>query len=313
MAMKVARRLLGLSLLLAGCSGGQGAASRDRDFAAHPAFIVQGATAARVWAVSDVHGGYDRLIALLRGNGLIDASNAWAAGDDRLYVLGDMIDKSTGGLATVRFLIALQTQAADAGGEVVVTMGNHELEFLADPYNDKSAAFVTDLADAGLDPKAVAKGADVGDWLRGLPFGILDGDWFFSHAGNTGRRSVAQLASDIEVDLHTHHKTGAALLDDDSLLEAKLWWETADPKATIDANLFALPARHLVFGHDPDVLSTRGSLGQLYDARLFLIDTGMSPIVNDSQGALLLIERDGTTTTASAAFPTGAPGIIYSD
>ena len=272
---------------------------------------MQPTQAARVWAVSDIHGGYDRLVALLEANGLIDATLAWSGGDAHLYVLGDLIDKSTGGLTTVRFLIGLQAEAAAAGGEVVVTMGNHELEFLSDPYNDKSAAFVTDLADAGLDPKAVAEGADVGGWMRGLPFGILDGDWFFSHAGNTGGRSIAQLAADIEVDLHTHHKTGAALLDDDSLLEAQLWWETGDPKATIDANLFALPAKHLVFGHDPNVLSTRGSLGQLYDARLFLIDTGMSPIVNDSQGALLLIERDGTTTTASAAFPTGAPGLIY--
>jgi len=306
-----ARRWLCAALLLAACSASTEKDSRDRDFTAHPAFVVEATPAARVWAVSDIHGGYDRLIALLQGNGLIDANLAWSGGDAHLYVLGDLIDKSTGGLTTVRFLIALQAQAAAAGGEVIVTMGNHELEFLADPYNDKSAAFVTDLADAGLAPKAVAEGADVGGWMRGLPFGILDGDWFFSHAGNTGGRSLSQLAADIEVDLHTHHKTGAALLDDDSLLEAQLWWATADPKATIDANLFALPAKHLVFGHDPNVLTTRGSLGQLYDARLFLIDTGMSPIVNDSQGALLLIERDGASTTASAAFPTGAPGIIY--
>jgi hypothetical protein len=306
-----ARRWLCAALLLAACSASTEKDSRDRDFTAYPAFVVQATPAARVWAVSDIHGGYDRLIALLQGNGLIDANLAWSAGDAHLYVLGDLIDKSTGGLSTVRFLIALQAQAAAAGGEVIVTMGNHELEFLADPYNDKSAAFLTDLTDAGLDPKAVADGADVGAWMRGLPFGILDGDWFFSHAGNTGGRSLSQLAGDIEVDLHTHHKTGTALLDDDSLLEAQLWWATADPKATIDANLFALPAKHLVFGHDPNVLATRGSLGQLYDARLFLIDTGMSPIVNDSQGALLLIERDGASTTASAAFPTGAPGLIY--
>jgi hypothetical protein len=307
------RRLVWAALLLAACSASTQNDSRDRDFTAYPAFVVEATPAARVWAVSDIHGGYDRLLALLQGNGLIDANRAWSGGDAHLYVLGDLIDKSTGGLTTVRFLIALQAQAAAAGGEVIVTMGNHELEFLADPYNDKSAAFVTDLSDAGLDPKAVAAGADVGGWMRNLPFGIVDGDWFFSHAGNTARRSITQLAGDIEVDLHTHHKTGAALLEDDSLLEAQLWWETSDPRATIDANLFALPAKHLVFGHDPDVLPTRGSLGQLYDARLFLIDTGMSPIVNDSQGALLLIERDGATTTASAAFPTGAPGIIYSE
>jgi hypothetical protein len=157
----------------------------------------------------------------------------------------------------------------------------------------------------------VADGADVGAWMRALPFGILDGGWFFSHAGNTGARSLSELADFIELDLHTHHKTGTALLDNDSLLEAELWWMTDNPAATVDANLTALPAKHLVFGHDPAALGTRGSLGQLLNARLFLIDTGMSPIINDSQGAMLLLERSAGATTASAAFPTGEPGPIY--
>jgi hypothetical protein len=149
--------------------------------------------------------------------------------------------------------------------------------------------------------------------MRALPFGVLDGDWFFSHAGNTGGRSLMELADFIELDLHTHHKGGTELLDDGSLLEAELWWQTDNPAATADANLTALPAKHLVFGHDPSALGTRGSLGQLLNGRLFLIDTGMSPIVNDSQGAMLLLERSEGSTTASAAFPTGEPGPIFNE
>ncbi len=310
--MRRRRSLLAAALLLGACSGG-GNASGDRDFAAHPAFVVESGAPARIWAVSDIHGGYDRLVVLLQANGLIDGALAWSGGADRLYVLGDMIDKDTGGLSTMRLLQGLQAEAAAAGGAVVVTMGNHELEFLADPYNDKSAPFLADLADAGLDPDAVAEGDDIGGWMRALPFGVMDGGWFFSHAGNTGGRSLDELAADIEADLHEHHHDGAALLDSDSLLEAEKWWETSNPAGTVDRNLIALDAQHLVFGHDPGALSSRGSIGHLLQGRLFVIDTGMSPIVNDSQGALLLIERGAQETMVSVAFPNGVPAPIFSE
>jgi hypothetical protein len=264
---------------------------------------------------SDIHGGIDRFIALLQGQSLIDANRSWSAGVDRLYVLGDMIDKAEGGLSTIHFLQGLQPQAAAAGGEVVVTMGNHEAEFLADPMNDKASPFLKDLAGAHLDPVAVAAGADVGAWMRQLPIGIIDGDWFFSHAGNTRGLTLAALEADIRTDVTAHGFGGRSLAAPNSILEAELWWETADPTTTVDACLTGLPAKHLVFGHDPAALGQkRGSVGQLLDGRLFPVDAGMSPAVNDSQGALLLIERGATArTTVSAAFPAGPPGAIFQE
>ncbi|HEX2659351.1 MAG TPA: metallophosphoesterase [Polyangia bacterium] len=316
------KRWLWLPWLLAACSSGGGPPTTSqpkggaRDWAAHPVFALEAQPAARVWVASDIHGGIDRFIALLQGQSLIDANRAWSAGVDHLYVLGDLIDKAEGGLSTIRFLQGLQAQAAAAGGEVVVTMGNHEAEFLANPMNDKASPFLKDLADANLDPVAVAAGADVGAWMRALPIGIVDGDWFFSHAGNTRGLSLAALEADIRTDVDDHGFGGRSLAAPNSILEAELWWETADPTATADASLAGLPAKHLVFGHDPAALGQkRGSVGQLLDGRLFPVDAGMSPAVNDSQGALLLLERDGTagTTTVSAAFPAGPPGMIFQE
>jgi hypothetical protein len=194
-------------------------------------------------------------------------------------------------------------------------MGNHEAEFLANPLNDKAEPFVKDLKNAKLDPEAVAAGADVGIWLRQLPIGIVDGDWFFSHAGNTRGLSVAALEADVQTDVTAHGFGGRSLAAPNSILEAELWWETADPMATVDACLTGLPAKQIVFGHDPAALGQkRGSVGQLMSGRLFPVDAGMSPAVNDSQGALLLIERDATTgTVVSAAFPAGPPGAIFQE
>jgi hypothetical protein len=297
-------------LALAACSAG---ASSRRDWNAQPAFVVQKDTAARTWVVSDVHGGPERLVALLQGQGLLDAQGAWSGGGARLYVLGDLIDKAHGGLDTLRLLRGLQGPARRAGGEVVVTMGNHEAEFLADPLGDKTVVFQDDLSVAHLDPSDVGGGADVGAWLRGLPFGILDGGWFFSHAGNTSGRSLEAMAASFQSDVDLHGFAAGSLASSASLLEATLWWETADPAGTVDAMLAALPARHLVFGHDPSALGKRGSIGHLLDGRMFLVDAGMSPAVNDSQGALMSIERGPAGTTVSVAFASGPPAVIYQE
>jgi hypothetical protein len=261
--------------------------------------------------MSDIHGGYDRMVALLQGQGLVDAGNAWAGGTARLYVLGDMIDKHQGGLVTIRYLRDLQASAAAAGGEVVVTAGNHEAEFLANPLNEKAGHFVFDLISEGLDPIKVAGGEDVGAWLRNLPYGIKDGDWFFSHAGYPGVRSLDRLVADIEADVRKNGFAAEELVGPSSLLQATLWWETSDPVATVQPVLDALPARHLVLGHDPGALVNHGSLGDLFGGRIFPVDVGMSPAVNYSFGALLLIERRAGETTVSAAFTSGDPVVIY--
>jgi hypothetical protein len=286
----------------------------ERDFTAHPAIHFQATPADRVWVVSDIHGAYDRLLVLLRAQGLMDDANAWTGGNARLYVLGDMIDKYKGGLSTIRLLRGLQASAAAAGGEVVVTMGNHEAEFFVDPLSEKAGPFVFDLVSEGLDPVKVATGEeDIGAWLRDLPFGIKDGDWFFSHAGHTGARSVEELGAAIEADVRAHKFAAAEATGPNSVLEATLWWETTDPVATVEPMLAALPAKHIVLGHDPGALANHGSLGELVGGRIFPVDVGMSPAVNYSLGALLLIERSTTGTIVSAGFAAGEPAVIFQE
>jgi hypothetical protein len=285
-----------------------------RDFALHPAIHVQATPVDRVWVVSDIHGAIDRLIALLQGQGLIDDARAWKGGPARLYVLGDMIDKHQGGLEVMRLLRDLQVSATAAGGEVIVTMGNHEAEFFVDPFSEKAAHFVFDLISAGIDPMKVAAAEDdVGAWMRDLPFAIKDGEWFFSHAGYPGVRSVDRLAADIEADVRAKGFVARELIGPKSMLQATLWWETSDPVATVEPVLAALPARHLVFGHDPGAIANHGSLGELVGGRIFPVDVGMSPAVNYSLGALLLIERGAGGTTVSAGFTSGDPVVIYQE
>ena len=56
-----------------------------------------------------------------------------------------------------------------------------------------------------------------------------DGDWFFTHAGHPGVRSVAELAADIEADVRAKGFVARELIGPKSVLQATLWWETTDP------------------------------------------------------------------------------------
>ena len=128
---------------------------------------------ADVYAVGDVHGDYDRLVKLLTVAGLIpaapDAPGAvrWKAGKAVLVCTGDLVDKGPASVKVVELFQALQKAAEAEGGRVVVTMGNHEAEFLNDPAGEKTADFAADLRRENVKPEDVAAGAERSVWASG--------------------------------------------------------------------------------------------------------------------------------------------------
>jgi hypothetical protein len=273
-----------------------------RDFVADPV-LGDRASYTRLFAVSDVHGGYDRLVALLARYQLIGASPAspgaveWTGGDATLVVTGDLIDKGSQSLEVIDLFRALEPSAAAHGGLVITLLGNHEAEFLGDPYNSKADAFDSELGADGLDPCLVATTEPRGAWLRTRPLGARIGDWFFSHAGQTHGRSWAELDQALRDGLAAGDYRDPELVGSDSLLEARSWWQSSNGLAAQDAA--ALGVAHIVFGHTPDALGPRGSIATGEAGVLIRIDTGMSPAVDDSEGALLQIVHQGGDEVAT--------------
>lgn len=266
--------------------------------------------------MSDVHGDYNALTTLLSGASVISGVPAtpaqveWNAGHAVVVVVGDVIDKGPDAPDAVRLFIALQSAAVAAGGNVIVTMGNHEAEFLADPTNSKadtSGGLDPELTSIGYTPADTAAGDnDVGKFIRDMPVAARVDDWFFVHAGKTDGKSVAQLTSDLQSGIDSGGFGATVLSASDSLLEYKLssgnWWDaTGDATTLLTQWTTALGVKHIVMGHQPGAVTFADSskrkqdqMIQKYRAMLFLVDTGMSSGVDNTGGALVHVTSAGS-------------------
>jgi hypothetical protein len=310
-----------------------------RDWKAHPA-VVSANTPENLFAVGDTHADPERLAAALAGARLIaDASASpdkvkWTGGHATLVITGDMIDKGASSLGVLTLVRALQMDAEAKGGRVIATMGNHEAEFLADPGGKKTAEFSTELKAAGLDPaKVAACQGEVGAFLCNLPMAARVGDWFFSHAGNTGGRSIAEIETAIEAGIASQGFATLERVGDNSLREARLneegpaglpWFDdgkpTTDPKAVLVRYIAKLGVRHIVEGHQPGEVKfpdgTERKAHRFFQryGLLFLIDTGMSRGIkgSDSIGGVLHITSPAGDQKATVICPDGKEQTLWS-
>ncbi|GAC1352304.1 MAG: hypothetical protein NVSMB1_13850 [Polyangiales bacterium] len=298
-------------------SDGSDAPTATRDWTVDPAIAVT-AAASTLYAMSDVHGGYDRMIALLVAAKIIAGAPtkpelvSWSAGAATLVVVGDLFDKGAKGVEVVDALRALEVSASLGGGKVIVTLGNHEAEFLANPENKKATA--VDGIDVELDKLGIAhatfgSNADPrGHWLRLRPFGARVGKWFFAHAGNTAGRTVDALQSTLRDAVVKSGYGALEIAGPTSILEEK----GLDP-ALGPAYAKALESLHIVFGHEPSALGATGKIAVSADpgASLMRIDCGMSPDVNYSTGAILKVQHTDKEDVAYSLRDTGAATEIW--
>jgi hypothetical protein len=302
-------------------------------FASNPA-VVEVDTTNDIYAVGDPHADPARLAGVLLTAKIIGSIPAtpsavtWTAGNAVVVFTGDMIDKGPDSLGVIALLRALQTAAAAQGGRVIITMGNHEAEFLADPHGDKTDEFGKELKKAGLKRNDVAGcQGDLGVFLCGLPIAARVNDWFFSHAGNTNGQSIPQLNAAIAAGICQDGFTTKQLIGDNSILEARLnskgpgglpWFDNGssktNPQTLLQSYVTALGVNHLVQGHQPGKVSfpdgvTRSdyNIFQRYGL-LFLNDSGISQGIsgNDSIGGALHFAMSTPAGSSTAVWTVNA-------
>jgi len=315
-----------VALVAVGCSssGSNDATSSDevnktkslsRDFAAHPA-IVEVDEADDVYALSDPHGHYELLVGVLAGNHLVSSANAdpmkvkWTGGTATLLVLGDLIDKGEKSLEVIDLLRSLEAQAPRAGGRVIVTMGNHEAEFLADPENDKATSRGEDdeginaqLAGTGVDPAKVAACKDTdgrGRWLADLPLGARVKKWFFAHAGDTHGKSLAELRDKLQSSIVKNGFGDDDIIGSGSILQSQHWYGNPKDGNAGEKEVDGLGhVKHIVFGHDPGAFDDRGHMLQSKNGLLVKVDVamGLHEGSKPNPAYLLHISTVGSDTT----------------
>jgi len=253
-----------------------------------------------LWAVSDVHGRLQALEGLLPAAGLAARDEHgtlhWIPGRARqlLVVVGDSIDGGPDSVGVVFLLHALQGEAAAAGSRLVVLLGNHEVDFLANPAK-ASRELVSSASRAGLRLRRKRPGeqlaaGEFGRFLREMPVMAFVGSWLFAHAGyldadgEAGLRAwFSRLASSWSQEGDRYRR----LRGPRSVVSYHGWWKTPVQRSLMKSRLASLGLDGLVFGHNPGAFGAPGTLA-VAEGWATKLDTGMKG--GHSGGMLLRCE-----------------------
>ena len=195
------------------------AAAQPRGQTAAAAFPCDVQTTERIVAVGDVHGAFDKFVAILRAAGLIDTRNRWNGKKAVLVQTGDLTDRGPDSRKAIDLLRKLEGEAQRAGGQVYALLGNHELMRLvsdwryvsegeteafrnADSIDLRERAYTVFSTEAEKAAKAVGKPFDPKvyreQFMKEVPLGSLEMRFAFDAKGEYGawvrqRAAVARI------------------------------------------------------------------------------------------------------------------------
>jgi Calcineurin-like phosphoesterase len=243
------------------------------------------AAATALVALSDIEGEFDALVALLTSAGVIDSNYNWIFGTGHVAILGDTMDRGSAVFECLWLLFKLEGDAAIAGGQLHMLLGNHEQKNF---FGARNARSLKDVADKyfvnatllGVEyVDWIGTEAILGRWLRSRNAIERIGDRLFMHGGVSpalvrSGLSITALNERVRETLDSSIERWSAL---DSLIAEKdgpLWYRgLAQQSAAADhvtAMLAAYRATEIVIAHtilDPLHITS------LYDGRVLAIDT----------------------------------------
>ncbi|MGB5249796.1 MAG: metallophosphoesterase [Gammaproteobacteria bacterium] len=251
----------------------------------------------RVVAVGDVHGAYDQLTGILKQAGIIDDQLRWTGGKTHLVSVGDLVDRGARSREVIELFMALQPQAAAAGGQIHVLLGNHdamqvsgELEYVSveefasyidveDPAR-RQAAYQRFLAYENLADGDVARAAfeqkfppgyfghqaffaadgRYGAWTLDRPVAIVVNGMLFVHGGVSDDLAGGDLA------------TINRQLSADLARYASAWTTLRDAGVLNETTPFSARPALAAETTDPDLLAAASELGSASESPVFTAD-----------------------------------------
>jgi hypothetical protein len=159
------------------------------------------AAGGRVVAIGDLHGDLAATRAALRLAGAIDDRDRWIGGDLVVVQTGDILDRGDDEQAIFDLIARLEGEAKQAGGALIMLLGNHELMNAAGDFRYVTPGGMRDFDDArdldtsrwGHVPEpvrgrisALGPGGVYAKWLARHQVVAIVGDTVYSHAGVIG-------------------------------------------------------------------------------------------------------------------------------
>lgn len=162
----------------------------------------------RIVTVGDLHGDHEAWIAIARDAGLIDTRGRWAGGTTIFVQTGDITDRGPDSLKIIRHLQKLQKEAARAGGQVIILIGNHEAMNVTGDLRYVDPGEFAAFRDSGSEAlrqavwdsnakhfiatyktrfPAMTDKEIRADWLNETPLGMIEHQRAWSPSGELGR------------------------------------------------------------------------------------------------------------------------------
>lgn len=236
----------------------------------------------RILAVSDIHGRFGAVLALLQAQKVVDADLKWTYGRGHLVIAGDVFDRGPQVTEALWFLRALDDRAKAAGGAVHLVLGNHEAMALGGDLrylHPKYARPPQGLPDV---PALYGPDSELGRWLRSRPALLKLGPFLFVHGGPSPA-FLAQGFTQAAANRAVRASLGRRARDLEGLEgflqggEGPLWYRGlvpgfAKPDATeadVEAVRKAFGVKAVVVGH-----TTLDRLEALHGGKVYAIDAG---------------------------------------
>ena len=257
-----------------------------------PPFEYDGVS--RIFTVSDIHGEYDALVAILRKAGVVDDDLRWAWGDGHLVVLGDVFDRGAMVTECLWLIHRLEAEAEQAGGRVHYLLGNHEMMILRGDLryvNTKYSEGIVRITRIAY-PDLFGPDTELGRWLRTRPAAVRLNGVLFVHGG------LGPSALERGLKLADLNATAAKIIDMTSLAlffsdlpyyiqsgEGPFWYRgyfgpngdnyPAITEAQLDSVLGFYGAKAVVVGHTEDTVAP---IKRLFGGRVFGVDVKLEEL-----------------------------------
>jgi hypothetical protein len=254
-----------------------------------------------VAALSDFHGKYDLMIELLTNNKIIDVDKNWAFGNGHFVITGDIFDRGDKVTEILWFLYDLEQQAKKAGGDIHLTLGNHEVMVLNGDLRYLHPKYVETAKK--LDKpfeKLFAQDSIIGNWLRSKPVLVKINNMLFAHGGfhpslAKEQRSLVEINSVFKNSLIKSELTEprAGWANFLHTTNGPIWYrgyfatergrDNGATSTEIDLLLKHFDVKHLIVGH-----TSQKQIETRYQGRVIAID---SSIKRGNYGEILFIDK----------------------